>query len=237
MFTNHIIKYIPDESPSVSKAGLSIASQLRDIILATHPSLTASKSDFPTDILFDGVKVYEIAYGNTSGISYVQFNMSIYNSWVSNFGFKFYYSTSSYSEYKLTVFQTDNLILFKKGHMPALEKGACFGFLRDINGEWFYYAEGHHETTLIFAYSSSNGIYRLTTSKWLVWQGQSKQSYSYLDRDLHYIPSVFRDGDGNYIEFESIKSIIYTVLPEGHYTDDTNRFCCIASGVTMMLMS
>lgn len=232
MFTNHIIKYIPDESPSVSKARLSIASQLRDIILATHPSLTASKSDFPTDILFDGVKVYEIIYGS----GYVRLQMSIYNSWISNFAIDFYYSASSYSEYNFTVYQTNNAILFKKGHMPALEKGACFGFLKDINGEWFYYAEGNNNTALIFGYSGTNGIYRLTTKKWLVWHGKQAISHSYLGRDLHYIPGVFKDGDGNYIEFESIKSIIYTVLLEGHYTDDTNRFCCIVPGVMMMLM-
>lgn len=233
MFTNHTIKYIPNESPLVSNAGLSIASQLRDIILATHPSLTASKSDFPTDILFDGVKVYGIAYGS----GYVRLDMSIYNSWVSSLKLDFYYSASSYSEYKLTVFQTNDTILFKRGHMPALEKEACFGFLRDINGEWFYYAEGHNTTALIFASSGANGIYRLTTKKWLVWHGKYAISHSYLGRDLHYIPGVFKDGDGNYIEFESIKSIIYTVLPEGHYTDDTNRFYCISPGVMMMLMS
>lgn len=235
MFTNHIIKYIPDTNPDSTKAAESIATQIRDIVLATHPGLTASNDGSSIWISLYGNRIFKIA----NYISYVRLLGDIDVGYIN--GFRFDFSPSSYSEYKFTVYQTNDTILFKKGHMPSLE-GLCLGLLRSTSGEWFYYMCPMNTTLLYFMYYNNSQankkcIFRPSTRELLTLQDAAFANVSYIGMDLTYIPAAFTDSQGNNITFKSVKSVINTGLVSGHYTDDQNRFYCLEINTPIMLMS
>ena len=235
MFTNHIIKYTPDTNPDSVKAGESIATQIRDIILATHPSLTASNEGSKIWISLYGNRIFKIERYS----SYVRLLGDIDVGYVNSFSFEF--SPSSYSEYKFTVYQTNDTILFKKGHMPSLEEHNL-GLLRSTSGEWFYYMCPSNTTLLYSMYYSNSqanqkNIFKPSTRELLTLQEAAFNSRTYLGLDVTYVPAVFKDSQGNNITFESLKSVINSGLSEGHYTDDQNRFYCLEMRTPIMLMS